>query len=267
MLSRSNRILNRNFTHNNYSNIIINNNHNNNNNSIIINKLILSSKFHTSSNLKNEIRLGEDPVEYLIKQNQQVKTRIHGSYIFSKILDKKFRLGTNYLYDNPLTNFHAGAKRSAIGFAVIGLFFAHLMDATGIIIPEASILLSVVSLIPFPIVQLLSRPHVSRIYRLYDTSKPQTLENLVDDETLIFQRLDWRGKKTFNELIKVNTLRLPKPEESRFGWVNLVSEDSNTKLIKYFNVTDGIGGINMDRIWSIAEKKSGVDNGRNFFEK
>ncbi|CDK28478.1 unnamed protein product [Kuraishia capsulata CBS 1993] len=223
-----------------------------------------SRAFCGSSILLDKIRLGQEPLEFMLKQDQKVFTRVPGSFIFNRLLDEKFRLGHTHMYDAPLANFNAGAKRNSFGFAVLGLLMSSMMEMTDIFFEGASTLVAFFTVAPFPVVQYLSAPYVAKVFRLYDTSKPQTLENLTDEETLVIQKINFMGTKTYNELVAVKNLRLPKDYETRFGWVNWVLDDPETGTKKYFYIVDDMGGVAMDRIWGIVEKNSGVDNGRTF---
>ncbi|GME94125.1 unnamed protein product [Ambrosiozyma monospora] len=81
------------------------------------------------------------------------------------------------------------------------------------------------------------------------------------------EKINWSGFKSFNELIDVDSLKVPVTgEEQRFGYVNLISKNKDG-LVKYFYINDGFTNIRMDRIMSLAKLKSGVDDGTVFFKK
>ena len=101
---------------------------------------------------------------------------------------------------------------------------------------------------------------------MYDREKPQTLENLVSDEKLIMEKLNFSGGKTYNELLTVSKneiLHLAPP--TKFPLImpyRTWEETLETGKKRYFYVADDIGGIKMDRLWGIVEHNSNVDNGR-----
>lgn len=229
--------------------------------------------FTTTSNLFNKIKMGEDQPRYKVRNKEEeeepIKYRTHGTSFYSLSLPKKYRLGNQAVYQNPLINFVIGAKRLSMAFGVIGVLFGYLMDRTGLVWPQISEAVAMISIIPFPVILYLYHPYVARVFRIYDTTKPQTMENLVTNEKILIEKLNWTGFKTYNDLISVSSLRVPKKYsyESRFGYVNLVSEDAKTKLKKYYYVNEGFCNVKMDRIMAKAEKKSGIFTGRDVFKE
>jgi hypothetical protein len=119
-------------------------------------------------------------------------------------------------------------------------------------------------LIPIPVFQYLSNPYVTRIFRLYRTDEPQTLENLTKDETIVVEQVGAFGRSVHATQIKVQDIKLV---NERFGWVNWEYRDPNSKEVLKMYVADNVGGIKMDRLWGIVEKNSGVDNGRSFLNE
>lgn len=119
-------------------------------------------------------------------------------------------------------------------------------------------------LIPIPVFQYLSKPYVTRIFRLYRTDEPQTYENLVKDETLVVEQVGAFGRSVYATQIKLQDIRIAK---ERYGWVNWEYRDPETKEVLKMYVADNVGGIKMDRIWGIIEKNSGIDNGRSFLDE
>lgn len=227
--------------------------------------------FGVASPWLNKIKLGEDQPRYKVPNAEEaddpIRYRTHGTSFYNLKLPSNYRLGNEAMFQNPLINFVIGAKRLSLAFGVIGVVFGYLMDRTGMVLPQISQAVAGLSVIPFPVLLYLYHPYVARVFRVYDTKKPQTMENLVKDETLIVEKLNWNGFKTYNELVKVDSLRLPKDgPEARFGYVNLVSEDAKTGLKMYYYINEGFSNVKMDRIMSKAEKRSGTDNGRNVFK-
>lgn len=225
--------------------------------------------------LSSRVKMGEDIPRYYVPngpKEDQIKYRTHNTAFYALKLDSKFRLSNLPMYQNPLVNFVIGSKRLSIAFGVIGCVFAYLMDRTGLIYTEFCQLTAIFSVIPAPIVQFLFNPYVSRVWRVYDTTKPQNIENLTKNETLIFEKLNWSGFQTYNELITVDSLEVPTGKEDyrgRFGYVNLISTDKATGSVKYFFINEGFSNVKMDRILALAERNCKLENpsGRDFFDK
>lgn len=233
--------------------------------------LCIRSFSSCSINLE-KIKMGEDQKQYYVPntgEEYQIKYRTHGTSFHSLRLDKKFRLGNLPIYQNPLINFVIGSKRLSLAFGAIGCMFGYLMDRTGLVYTEISQLIAIMSLLPFPIVTYLFEPVVSRVWRVYDTTKPQIYENLVKDEELIIEKLNWNGFNTYNELVKVDSLEVPSGKNDyrgRYGYVNLLSIDKDLKSTKSYYINDGFTNEKMERILALAEKKSGItDSGRSFY--
>lgn len=227
---------------------------------------------HVTPNQAQKIKMGEDQKQYYVPnagEEHQIKYRTHGTSFHSLKLDKKYRLGNLPIYQNPLINFVIGSKRLSLAFGVIGCMFGYLLDRTGLVYTEISQMVAILSLLPFPLVTYLFEPVVSRVWRVYDTTKPQVYENLVHDETIVLEKLNWNGFNTYNELVRVDSLCAPKGKDDyrgRFGYVNLLSVDDKLKSTKAYYINDGFTNNQMERILALAEKKSGInDSGRSFY--
>lgn len=175
-----------------------------------------------------------------------------------KTMDPKYRYSYSPIYEAPATRLIAMAKRVTMGYGIFGIVVTKMMFDASLVVESLAILMGTLSLAPFPIVQFLTHPYVSRIYRLYDKTQPQTVENLINDERLIFEKINWSGKRTYNHLVAVQGLQLA--DNKRFGWVTWKSVQPG--LTRNYYVADNVGGFKMDRVWGIAEKNSGVNNGR-----
>lgn len=195
-----------------------------------------------------------------------VKVRKPGRLTSIK-LPENYRLSYHPIYEAPASKYVGLLKRVTIGVSVIGCYISHLIYqaplfdnsyATGVLIACA---------IPAVITQYKTRNYVTRIFRLYDKSKPQTLDNLISDENLIFEKLRPTGGKTYNQLIRVTdnkSLKLTKEPKLPFFSPYSTWEDTDpqTKITRKHYIVDDVGGLKMDRIWGIVEKNSFIDNGR-----
>lgn len=178
-------------------------------------------------------------------------------------LPSNFRLSYEPLYEAPGTKYVAMLKRLTLSFGVIGLYGAKLLYE----LVQFDDLFALAAILgtwaPVVAVQYKTKDYVTRIFRLYDKSKPQTLENLVSDEKLVMEKLNATGGKTYNQLLEVSgnkSLKLcPKTNEvvPYRSW-----QEDHDGFKRYFYVADNIGGMKMDRIWGIVEHNSGVNNGR-----
>ncbi|SGZ54623.1 CIC11C00000000115 [Sungouiella intermedia] len=179
-------------------------------------------------------------------------------------LPENYRLLYEPLYEAPGSKYVAMLKRLTLSFAVIGVYGAKLfyelvqfddVYALGTIIGTWA---------PAVAVQYKTRDYVTRVFRLYDKTKPQTLENLVNDEKLIMEKLSATGGKTYNTLLTISgnsTLKLCGDEQSTFApYQSWEAHGENGK--QYYYVVDNVGGMKMDRLWGIVEHNLGVDNGR-----
>ncbi len=227
--------------------------------------------FRTTQGLYYKIKMGENQPKYKVRMPEEdpIKYRTHGTSFYSLKLENNYRLGNEALYQNPLINFVIGAKRLSLAFGVIGVLFSYLMERTGLVYPEICEALATLSVIPFPVILYLYHPYVSRIFRIYDITKPQTMPNLLKNEQVLIEKLNWNGFKTYNDLIRVDSFWVPSNNdyESRFGYVNLISKDPTTGLKKSYYINEGFCNVKMNRIMALAEKRSHISTGRDLFEK
>jgi hypothetical protein len=173
-------------------------------------------------------------------------------------LDPQFKVGYSPLYTSPSHKFVSLLKRTSLGFGMVGIYISQLMYSTPTLFSEPLIYLTMgLSIVPLPLIHILTQHHVTRIWRLYDSTKPQTLEALTEDETLVAEKISLTGRSYYNSLIKVQDLEIVDRNTVKATWK---AKDA------LFYVKDNVGGIKMDRIWGIAEHHSGIDNGR-FFGK
>lgn len=199
--------------------------------------------------------------------NDIVKVRKPGSFTSTPLADK-YRLSYVPLYESPGAKYVALVKRLTLSFAVIGAYGSKLFFES----PQFDDIYAWSALtacsVPAVIAQLKTRDYVTRIFRLYDKEKPQTLENLVNDEKLIMEKLNITGGKTYNELLTVTnnkSLRLTQKSNVPsflLPYSSWQETDPATKQTRHYYVVDDIGGLKMDRLWGIVEHNSGVDNGR-----
>ncbi|KAL7666337.1 Uncharacterized protein ABC855_g1931 [[Candida] zeylanoides] len=185
-------------------------------------------------------------------------------------LPSKYRLSYQPLYESPAGKYVGIIKRLTLSFAVLGTYGAKLFYDSPNFDDVYAAMVLVTSWVPAAIVQYKTRDYVSRLFRLYDKEKPQTLPNLVNDEKLIVEKLNWSGGKTYNQLLTVtgNTSlqlvgQLPtKVQEAMAPYGSWHDIDGETGVARRFYIADNVGGIKMDRLWGIVEHNSGVDNGR-----
>ncbi|RCK65063.1 hypothetical protein Cantr_00990 [Candida viswanathii] len=194
----------------------------------------------------------DDPV-YVKEGNSFRKTK----------LPEKYRLAYLPLYEAPATKYVSIVKRLTLSVGVLGVYGAKLFWES----PQFDDIYAYVTLLgtltPFTLVHYKTRDYVTRIFRLYDKTKPQTLENLANDENLIMEKLNLTGSKTYNELLRITdnkALKLMPPP--KFYTPYATWEENKDGQKREFYVMDNVGGIKMDRIWGVAEKNSGVNNGR-----
>lgn len=191
--------------------------------------------------------------------NDIVRVRKTSWLPFSTDLPENYRLSYNALYESPGAKYVGMLKRLTLSFSVLGVYGAKLFWDS----PHFDDMYALFTLIgcstPAVLVQLKTKDYVTRIFRLYDKDKPQTLEVLTSNEQLIMEKLTFTGSKTYNQLLDIsnnpNLKLLPKTPI-----LGLQSTWNDGK--RQFYVVDNIGGIKMDRLWGIVEKNLGVDNGR-----
>ena len=183
-------------------------------------------------------------------------------------LPKNFRLSYQPLYESPAGKYVGVLKRLTLSFAILGTYGAKLFfDLPHFDDVYAGALL-VASFMPALGVQFKTKDYVTRIFRVYDKDKPQTLENLRSEEQLVMEKLRWSGGKTYNELLPItgnNSLKLVNTNGKERLWLpyrTWTDRDAETGKQRYFYVADNIGGLKMDRMWGIVEQHSGVNNGR-----
>lgn len=170
-------------------------------------------------------------------------------------LPSRYRVGYAPLYESPLSKPISVMKRVSVGFGIFGLYLSHLMYSSPVLSTDLSYVLATCSVLPLPMIHYFTQDYVSRIFRLYNSEKPQLLEDLTTDEMLIAEKISLTGRSFYNTVLKPDELKL---QHSRFGWANWKTKSGS------FYVNDDIGGINMDRLWGMAEHKAGIDNGRYF---
>lgn len=184
-------------------------------------------------------------------------------------LPSNYRLSYEPLYEAPGSKYVAVLKRLTLSFAVLGVYGSKLlyelvqfddMYAMGVILGTWA---------PAVAVQYKTKDYVTRIFRLYDKEKPQTLENLVSDEKLIVEKLNTTGGRTYNTLVSVlgnDSLKLCHDGDETLKPYRTWQETVDGRK-KYYYVMDNVGGMKMDRLWGIVEHNSGVDNGRYMEDK
>lgn len=178
-------------------------------------------------------------------------------------LAEKYSLAYLPLYEAPATKYVSILKRLTLSVGVLGVYGAKLFYES----PQFDDLYAYITLLgtftPFTVVHYKTRDYVTRIFRLYDKTRPQTLENLVGDENLVMEKLNLTGSKTYNELITLTnnkSLKLLPPPKFYTSYATWEEQKNGQK--REFYVMDNIGGIKMDRIWGLIETNSGVNNGR-----
>lgn len=187
-------------------------------------------------------------------------------------LPSNYRLSYQPLYESPAGRYVGILKRLTISFAVLGAYAAKLFyDSPNFDDIYATLVFSG-SMVPATIVQYKTRDYVTRIFRLYNKDVPQTLENLLSEEKLIIEKLNWSGGKTYNQLLTITgntSLQLVESEGSKSKFQQSLlpygswkDTDIETGIPRVFYVADDVGGLKMDRLWGIVEHNSGVDNGR-----
>lgn len=189
--------------------------------------------------------------------NDIVYVRKTGSFRSSPLPDN-YRLSYQSLYEAPGAKYVAMLKRISLSFAVLGIYGAKLFYESSQFDDIYAALLLLTTSTPALFIQYKTKDYVTRIFRLYDKEKPQTLENLTSDEQLIMEKLNPTGSRTFNQLLKVdNDLVLLK----ELKWYTPYTSWEDKEGRKFF-IVDNIGGLRVDRLWGIVEKNSGVNNGR-----
>lgn len=239
---------------------------------------------------------------------QNPRIRKPGRYFAQQLDTSKYSLSNSPIYVAPAGPQVAFTKRASLGLVAIGTYLGYLTSATSASISPITIALALIPLFaPIPIFQYLSKPYVTRIFRLYKKkplieikeeeeelkkpegfegdgpklegfedlddgfpkrpryqAQPQTLEDLVNDETLVIEQIGNFGRSVHATEVKLKDIRIA---NERMGWVNWVYKDPETKEELKMYVADNVGGIKMDRIWGVIESNSGIDNGRGFLNE
>ncbi|GMM37411.1 hypothetical protein DASC09_047360 [Saccharomycopsis crataegensis] len=198
-----------------------------------------------------------------IANDRRAYVRLPGVF-FSAPMPDNYRLGYFPIYTAPGLSYVSLVKRVTLGLSVVGTYAAYMIDSGSYLSFEAAAIIGALSVLPLPIVQYFTKDYVTRIYRLYNTDQtPQTYENLTKDETLVVEKMMMGGKRCYNELVKMDNLKLKKTWYGTTVWQHI--DDQGVE--RTYTVADDIGGIKMDRLWGIAEKNTGIDNGRLLMEK
>jgi hypothetical protein len=184
----------------------------------------------------------------------------HPGTFKSTPMDDKYRLSYSPLYESPGAKYVSMLKRLSISFAVLGIYGAKLFYESAQFDDMYAVYTILATSAPALAIQYKTKDYITRIWRLYDKTQPQTLENLLSDEKLVMEKLNGWGSRTYNELLSITNNHDLK-----------VVHDQNNVLRPYstwqcgnrnFYVVDNIGGLKMDRLWGIAEHNSGINNGR-----
>ncbi|CAK9441723.1 uncharacterized protein LODBEIA_P55910 [Lodderomyces beijingensis] len=191
----------------------------------------------------------------------------------TKLADK-YRLSYRPLYEAPASKYVSLLKRLTLSFGVVGAYGAKLIYQSAQFDDSLAYTLLAGVIIPIVVVQWKTRDYVTRIFRVYDKTKSQSLPNLVAEEQLIAEKLNFTGGRTYNELIQISdsSKELVLSPKQRWFMPYATWEEKGAKKTgggggkREFYVMDNIGGTKMDRIWGIVEKNSGVNNGRTFPE-
>lgn len=179
-------------------------------------------------------------------------------------LADKYRLSYEPIYEAPGSKYVAMLKRLTLSFGVIGVYGAKLFWELVQFEDIYALATLAATWTPALVVQYKTRDYVTRIFRLYDKEKPQTLENLVDDEQLVMEKLNTTGGKTYNTLLRIadnDSLKLVKEKTPALAPYRSWESTLNGQK-EYFYLVDNVGGMKMDRLWGIVEHNSDVDNGR-----
>lgn len=179
----------------------------------------------------------------------------------AKALPENYRLSYQPLYESPGAKYVSLLKRLSLSFSVLGIYASKLFFESVQFEDIYAYTTLASCTVPALLVQYKTKDYVTRIFRLYNKDKPQTLENLTSEEKLVMEKLNMTGGKTYNEVLTVSdnkSLKLTPPNEQRLWKPYSTWNDS----AKHYYVADDIGGIKMDRLWGIVEHNSGIDTGR-----
>ena len=200
--------------------------------------------------------LEDDPI-YVQERHKISKTK----------LPEKYRLSYSPIYEAPAAKYVSILKRLTLSFGVVGLYGSKLIYESTQFDDSFAYTLLAGTIIPIILVQWKTKDYVTRIFRLYNKEVPQTLDNLVQDENLIVEKLNFTGGKTYNELLKItdNKSLIVSPDNKFWKpYTTWEEKDKETGSKREFYIVDDIGGIKMDRLWGIVERNSGINNGRTF---
>ncbi|KAI3403300.1 hypothetical protein KGF56_003888 [Candida oxycetoniae] len=200
----------------------------------------------------------DDPI-YIQERNKIQKTKLADIY----------RLAYKPLYEAPSSKYVSLLKRLTLTFGVVGGYGAKLIYESPQFDDSYAYTLLAGTIIPIILVQWKTRDYVTRIFRIYNKTKPQTLDNLVNDENLVAEKLTFTGGKTYNELIRITDNKSLIISPSAKWWKPYTTweeKDTKTGIKREFYIQDDIGGIEMDRLWGIVERNSGIDKGRSFWK-
>lgn len=230
------------------------------------------NKSHNSSYKQSDSTVDTDEI---ISENNPWSPTLYSDIVHihkpnsfrSTALPSNYRLSYQALYEAPGAKYVAMLKRLTLSFAVLGCYGAKLFYESAQFDDVYALATLAGCAAPAYFVQYKTRDYVTRIFRLYDKDKPQTLENLLADEKLVMEKLNATGGKTYNQLLDIShnkSLLLLQP--SAFPvlgpYTSWDDKDKETGTKRHFYVVDDIGGLKMDRIWGIVEHNSNVDNGR-----
>lgn len=179
--------------------------------------------------------------------------------IRSTAMDEKYRLSYSPLYEAPGAKYVSLLKRLSLSFAILGAYGGKLFYESVQFDDIYAVYTVLATSVPAVFIQYKTKDYVTRIWRLYDKTKPQTIDNLVTDENLIMEKLNMLGSKTYNQLLTVSNNANLKIVENDGFWNSYGNWQNGNQ--KYY-VVDNIGGIKMDRLWGIVENNSNIDNGR-----
>lgn len=251
-------------------------------------------QFHQSSFLLNNSGINPN---FPDEPSQVPRIRRPGRYFADHLDTTRYRLGNDPIYSSPAGSQIAFTKRASVGLAALSGYIAYLFTMTTSVSSLVAALAVVPLVMPIPIFMYLSKPYVTRIFRLYKKippiertrvltpeeeedeamgfasprtylePQPDTFESIMEDETLVVEQIGAFGRSVRATQIKLSGLRIAPKNETRFGWVNWIYTDPETKEVIKLYVADNVGGIKMDRIWGIIEKNSGIDNGRSFLNQ
>lgn len=195
-----------------------------------------------------------------------VRYKPRGRWLRTQALPDNYRLSYQSLYEAPGSKYVSLLRRLTISFAVLGAYGAKLFYELVQFDDIYALFTLVGTISPAAFVQYKTKDYVTRIFRLYDKDKPQTLDNLVSDERLVMEKLLPMGLRTYNEVLQVSDNTLLQLQKPLHGWLVPLATwkevDPETNRKRAYYVVDNIGGIKMDRLWGVVEHNLGVNHGR-----